>query len=98
QTLAAALADAGCRREDIVFSYAADLRYRGQHYDLMIDLEHRPGAGNGAEMIRRRFEEEYAKRYRITQSEVEVEVVNWRLSAGSASRFVPDFASAQHVS
>ena len=44
-------------------------------------------------MIRRRFEEEYAKRYRITQSEVEVEVVNWRLSASSASRFVPDFAS-----
>jgi N-methylhydantoinase A len=32
-------------------------------------------------MIRRRFDEEYARRYRITQSEVEVEVVNWRLSA-----------------
>ena len=88
-----ALTEAGCRRDDIVFSYAADLRYCGQHYDLMIDLDDRPGARDGAAMIRRRFEEEYAKRYRITQSEVEVEVVNWRLSASSASRFVPDFAS-----
>jgi N-methylhydantoinase A len=49
-------------------------------------------------MIRCRFEEEYARRYRITQNEVEVEVVNWRLSASSASRFVPDFASPQPAS
>jgi N-methylhydantoinase A len=94
KTLADALIDAGCRRDDIAFSYAADLRYRGQHYDLMIDLPARPAAHDGAAMIRRRFEEEYLKRYRIIQSEVEAEVVNWRLSASSASRFVPDFDTA----
>jgi N-methylhydantoinase A len=92
-----ALVEAGCQREEVVFSYAADLRYRGQHYDLMVDLEFRPSASAGSVMIRRRFEEEYAKRYRITQSEVEVEVVNWRLSASSASRFAPDFQETQHA-
>ena len=97
RTLADALIDAGCRRDDIAFSHAADLRYCGQHYDLMIDLDARPAARDSAAMIRRRFEEEYAKRYRIIQSEVEVEVVNWRLSASSASRFVPDFGTVQHA-
>jgi N-methylhydantoinase A len=97
ETLAAALMEAGCRRGDIVFSHAADLRYHGQHYDLMVDLEQRPRAADGAAMIRRRFEEEYGRRYRITQSDVAVEVVNWRLSASSASRFVPDFAGPQRA-
>ncbi|MEX2127422.1 MAG: hydantoinase/oxoprolinase family protein [Xanthobacteraceae bacterium] len=78
-----ALAEAGCRREDVNFRYAADLRYSGQHYDLMVELDGRPNAANGAAMIRRRFDDEYVKRYRITQDEVEVEVVNWRLSASS---------------
>src|SRR6185436_17389857 len=63
---------------------------------LMIDLPARPAARDGAVMIRRRFEEEYGTRYRIIQSEVEVEVVNWRLSASSASRFVPDLGMPRH--
>jgi N-methylhydantoinase A len=98
RTLVETLADAGCRRADVVFSYAADLRYHGQHYDVMLDLERRPDAAGGAAMIRRRFEDEYARRYRIIQSDVAVEVVNWRLSASSAARFAPDFAGPRQVS
>ena len=83
RTLADALIDAGCRRDDIAFSHAADLRYCGQHYDLMIDLDARPAARDSAAMIRRRFEEEYAKRYRITK-------VRWRSRSSTG-------ASAQAV-
>ena len=90
-----ALVEAGCQRDEITFSYAADLRYRGQHYDLMVDLDFRPGTVGAGSAIRRRFEEEYAKRYRITQDEVEVEVVNWRLSASSGTRAIAAPRQAQ---
>ena len=70
------LGEAGCTAEQISFRYAADLRYAGQHYDLMVDLDGRPSGDDAAAMLRRRFEEDYAKRYRITQEDVEVEVVN----------------------
>jgi N-methylhydantoinase A len=84
-----ALAEAGCRRDEVIFQYAADLRYAGQHYDLMIDLDTRPSRG-AAEAIRRRFHDEYAKRYRITQDDVPIEVVNWRLSAMGPTRAAPE--------
>ncbi len=84
-----ALAEAGCRRDEVIFQYAADLRYAGQHYDLMIDLDARPSRG-AAEAIRRRFHDEYAKRYRITQDDVPIEVVNWRLSAMGPTRAAPE--------
>jgi N-methylhydantoinase A len=84
-----ALAEAGCRRDEVIFQYAADLRYAGQHYDLMIDLDARPSRA-AAETIRRRFQGEYAKRYRITQDDVPIEVVNWRLSAMGPTRAAPE--------
>jgi N-methylhydantoinase A len=90
-----ALLEAGCRREDVVFAYAADLRYQGQHYDLMVEFDRRPSAHNATTMIRERFEKEYHKRYRITQDEVAVEVVSWRLSANNATRFAPDFGESR---
>jgi N-methylhydantoinase A len=74
-----ALAEAGCAEGDIAFQYAADMRYVGQHYDIMVELGGRPVHKDGAQVLRSCFEAEYEKRYRIVQSEVEVEVVNWRL-------------------
>jgi N-methylhydantoinase A len=90
-----ALAEAGCAADEITFRYAADLRYLGQHYDMLVDLDRRPGADGGAAMLRRRFEEEYVKRYTITQDEVQVEVVNWRLIASGALRNAPVLDQAE---
>jgi N-methylhydantoinase A len=89
-----ALAEAGCGRDAIEFRYAADLRYSGQHYDLMIDLDGRPTAADGAAAIRRRFEDEYARRYRITQDDVAVDVVNWRLTASGSPAAAPELGHA----
>jgi len=94
QAARAALVEAACRPDEITFRYAADLRYRGQHYDLLIDLDERPSRANGRTVIRRRFDQEYAKRYRITQDEVEVEVVNWRLTASGTVPSAPDLTQS----
>jgi N-methylhydantoinase A len=84
-----ALVEAGCPQASATFRYAADLRYRGQHYDLLVELDGRPTAAEGATMIRRRFEEDYERRYRITQDAVGVEVVNWRLTATGSFADLP---------
>jgi N-methylhydantoinase A len=57
-----ALTEAGCGHGDISFRYAVDIRYVGQHYDLLVDLDGRPCADDGIEMIRRQFEDAYARR------------------------------------
>ena len=85
-----ALAEAGCVDGDIAFQYAADMRYVGQHYDIMVELGGRPAHSDGAQMLRSSFETEYEKRYRIVQGEVEVEVVNWRVVAMGAAPAAPD--------
>lgn len=77
----AALIEAGCPRASIRFRYAADLRYVGQHYDLLVELDERPTGAAAAGMISRRFEEDYVKRYRVAPDSVGIELVNWRLTA-----------------
>jgi N-methylhydantoinase A len=80
----AALTQAGSPAEGIVFRYGADMRYRGQHFELLVDLGHRPGQDKVA--LRAAFEKTYLKTYKLVQSDVEVEIVNWRMSAiGTAS-------------
>ncbi|MGH6896635.1 MAG: hydantoinase/oxoprolinase family protein [Geminicoccaceae bacterium] len=90
-----ALVEAGCAAAAITFRYAADLRYVGQHYDLMVDLDDRPSAAGGAAMLRRRFEAEYLKRYTITQDGVEVEVVNWRVVASGPPCAAPELVQSE---
>jgi N-methylhydantoinase A len=76
-----ALVEAGCGAEEIRFDYSADMRYCGQHSDLTVPLPGRPDPSQGAEPLRAAFEAAYMKRYRLTQPNVQVEVVNWRASA-----------------
>jgi len=84
------LAEAGCIEGDITFQYAADMRYVGQHYDIMVELGGRPARSDGAQALRSCFEAEYEKRYRIVQREVAVEVVNWRVVSMGAAPATPD--------
>lgn len=86
----AALMKAGCPPETMSFRYSADLRFAGQHYDLLVELKERPGAPCSGQSIRQRFEEEYVKRYRIIPDSVGVEVVNWRLTAVGLEEGLPN--------
>jgi N-methylhydantoinase A len=86
-----ALGEAGCPERAIAFAYAADVRYCGQHFELTVDLGAKPDAATGAVTIRRRYEEEYAKRYKLVQSDVAIEVVTWRVTASGPSAAAPRF-------
>ncbi|WP_137387717.1 hydantoinase/oxoprolinase family protein [Rhodoligotrophos defluvii] len=85
-----ALREAGCPDASIRFRYAADLRYVGQHYDLLVELDQRPAGQDAAEHIRQRFHSDYVRRYRVTPDGVDVEVVNWRLTAIGSEDRVPE--------
>ncbi len=84
-----ALCEAGCRESSITFNYSADMRYLGQHFEILVDLGARPTAADACELLRRRYEEEYAKRYKLVQSDVAVEVVTWRVTAVGPRRRGP---------
>lgn len=77
----AALLEAGCRKELVGFSYAADVRYVGQQYEISVDLTRRPSGEADASLLRAAFEAEYLKRYNLVQAEADIEVVNWRVTA-----------------
>jgi N-methylhydantoinase A len=83
----AALSEAGCPLERITYRYAADMRYRGQHFELLVELAERPGGDT--QSLRRAFEAAYLKIYKLVQPEVEVEVVNWRMTAVGAAEEAP---------
>ncbi|MFI5015837.1 MAG: hydantoinase/oxoprolinase family protein, partial [Hyphomicrobiales bacterium] len=79
-----ALSEAGCPEERVAFRHGADMRYRGQHFEIIVELDHCP-SGDTAR-LRRAFEDAYLKIYKLIQPDVEVEVVNWRMTAiGGAS-------------
>lgn len=88
-----ALGEAQVPEEEMRFLYSADVRYVGQHHELKVDLPQRPGAG-GAAAIRTAFEAEYQRRHAITQSDVPVEVVSWRIAATGPAGSGADFAHA----
>ena len=50
---ATSLVEAGWQA-DVVFKHAADMRYVGQHYDIMVELNGRPERSGGADWLRRR--------------------------------------------
>jgi N-methylhydantoinase A len=85
------LGEAGCPEAEVNFNYAADIRYLGQHFELTVDLGGKPEEAIGSALIRRRYEEEYAKRYKLVQSDVAIEVVTWRVTASGASAAMPKF-------
>ncbi len=84
------LAEAGCPLDAIHFEYAADMRYRGQHYELLVTFADRPRQVGGAELLRRAFDDEYRSRYTLTQDDVDVEVVTWRIAALGPTVTAPD--------
>lgn len=76
-----ALIQAGNPADSEAFLYGADMRYLGQQFELLIHFPERPTERNFREMLRKTFEIAYRIRYSLTQDDVPVEIVNWRLAA-----------------
>ena len=76
-----ALLKAGCRKDDIRVAIGSDLRYKGQHNELSINLPSKLIETRNIEAVRDAFETEYERTYGIKLSEVDIEVVAWRVTA-----------------
>lgn len=63
------------------FLPAADLRYRGQAFELTLSLPDRPLCDQGLAELRMRFDAEHARVYGYSAPEEPVELVNLRLTA-----------------
>jgi len=66
---------------DIEFRYEADLRYRGQQYEVTVALDFDPIEGTDPARLQASFEKSYRALYGLNPSNVSVEAVTWRLSA-----------------
>ncbi len=76
-----ALVDAGIAEDAVRFSYSADMRYYGQANEVTVELEGDPRADRDTSRLRARFEKAYENLYGIRLSEMEAEVVSFRVSA-----------------
>ncbi len=75
------LASAGCKPSDITFQFGADLRYFGQQNEVTAWFDGDPRNKHDAASVRAVFEDAYEKLYSLRLSEVDVEIVSWRLVA-----------------
>jgi N-methylhydantoinase A len=75
------LASAGCKGEDITFRFGADMRYLGQQNEVTAWFDIDPRGKREATWIREVFESAYERLYSLRLSDVDVEIVSWRLVA-----------------
>jgi N-methylhydantoinase A len=77
-----------CAPEALRLARIADMRYRGQGYNVRVPLA---GAGADLAAMRSRFESEYSLHYGRIYPDVEIELVNLRLVASvpAAQPYVP---------
>ncbi len=61
------------------FTFAADLRYRGQEHTIAIPVDGPHDVGDGAEATRRRFDEQHQRRHGHAAPDQSIEIVNLRL-------------------
>lgn len=78
--------ECGIVSDDIGFSYSLDMRYQGQAFEILVDL---PSPSIDVYALRTRFEEEYMTRYGYVPVGLEVEIVNYRVTASSTRNTSP---------
>ncbi|MCA0919191.1 hydantoinase/oxoprolinase family protein [Pseudooceanicola nanhaiensis] len=76
-----ALAEAGIREDEFNFAFAAEMRYLGQQSEVRIDLPADPRKMRDAQAIKDLFEAEYDKQYGLKLDGMEIEIVNWLVTA-----------------
>ena len=78
----AQLVAAGANRAEVTMKASVDIRYRGQGFDINVEL---PGTFLDTDFrddLRQRFEEKYKLLFGRHITDVPVEIVSWRLTAG----------------
>jgi N-methylhydantoinase A len=75
------LASAGCKASEITFRFGADMRYFGQQNEVTAWFDHDPRQRHDLAWIREVFESAYERLYSLRLSDVDVEIVSWRLVA-----------------
>lgn len=78
---ATALGEAGIREEDYTFAFAAEMRYVGQQSEVRIDLPADPREMRDTTAIKALFEAEYDKQYGLKLDGMDIEIVNWLVTA-----------------
>ena len=81
QTLQDQLAADGCDADKVDITWAADLRYRGQGYELNVPIDERPFSAETATRMRVAFDAAHRGEFGHDFPEYEVEIVNIRLTA-----------------
>ena len=75
------LAGAGCKADDITFTFGADMRYFGQQNEVTAWFDADPRRKHDAAAVREAFEKDYEKLYSLRLPELDIEIVSWRLVA-----------------
>jgi len=75
------LLEAGVASEDVQFSRSADMRYKGQGFEVVVPLPGGMLSQESSEAFRNFFEREYQSKYQRICPEIPIEGVNWRLKA-----------------
>ncbi|HKX18418.1 MAG TPA: hydantoinase/oxoprolinase family protein [bacterium] len=75
------LLSATVRADEIGFRRWADMRYRGQGYEVRVPMPDVPLAPGAETVLRDAFERAYAAIYGHTAPDVPVDVVSWRVAA-----------------
>jgi N-methylhydantoinase A len=75
------LASAGCRPDELVFRFGAEMRYFGQQNEVTTWFDADPRAKHDIAWLRGQFEGAYEKLYTLRLPDVDAEVVSWRLIA-----------------
>lgn len=76
-----ALGEAGIREADYTFGFAAEMRYVGQQSEVRIDLPEDPRQMRDTAAIKALFEAEYDKQYGLKLDGMDIEIVNWLVTA-----------------
>jgi len=82
------LGDAGTAAGEISMVRTAEMRYRGQGYEIAVPIPPGDLRERGQEMLSRAFEETYLQVYGRIIPGVPVEVINWRVTALERARTV----------
>lgn len=75
------LVNAGIDEKHVRFQYSADMRYRGQANEVSVVFAADPVESRDADALRLAFEAAYEKLYGLSLSDVDVEIVTWRVSS-----------------
>ncbi len=98
----AVIAETGLDSDGAVIQRAADIRYRGQAFELVVDLPPGPYNAGSKALLLEAFETNYVEAFTRTPPATEVEIINIRVSAtldvSGASEWLSDTQDASEQS